>query len=632
MNRPLQWRSISGVQAGERPFRVGRATVDPLSRDVAWPDGEERLQPQTLKVLVTLASRSGEVVTRDELVQLCWDGRIIGEDVINRSISLLRHLADRVGGFTIETIPRTGYRLIERELPTSTIAKHRWIAASAAVILGLAGFAGWTWVDRQPESQGLPSTPSISVVPFIAETTDPLTRQVAQAAPASLEHMMAESGFAIVRDASDSLAARRSDYVFSGSVRRTSGSVEATVQLVSRRDGMIAFAHDFTAPIDRAADLPDRIGAAAAAELAWTGAQMILDQHHPLDPRIASELMQATNLIIEDHDSLRSYQMMRHVAALAPNSAIAQLGLAIDTGFSLNSIPVAQRADAVAIARNASDRALALAPEFGDVYTPRCLLHSPVRMMECDALLRKAQRIDPATSFVPGYLSAILYDAGRIYEAVELARVSLANDPYKPAKLARMIRMLEVSGSSGEADGVFNEASRLWPGGGRMRAARLMGMAEAGDYVGLARVADPRADANMIDPGPLRDLLAAKQKRDLRRAERTCGTDGQKPFTSFLCMTVLADLGDFDGSYGIAAKLYPVWQAPPATDEDRVWIDHPDGFQTAVLSAPAGKAMRADPRFLGLAVKLGLVAYWRAGHAPDFCTKAHEPVCGRIFR
>jgi len=32
-----------------------------------------------------------------------------------------------------------------------------------------------------------------------------------------------------------------------------------------------------------------------------------------------------------------------------------------------------------------------------------------------------------------------------------------------------------------------------------------------------------------------------------------------------------------------------------------------------------------------LAGKLGLLAYWRTRHLPDFCTKAHEPVCARII-
>src|SRR5438552_13483553 len=122
--------------ATEHPFRVGGASIDPASRDAAFNGTVERLQPQNLKVLVALARNKGEVVTRDELVDLCWDGRFVGDDVINRAISTLRQFAERVGGFEIETVPRLGYRLVE------TSPSMKWgqplLAAVALFLLALA--------------------------------------------------------------------------------------------------------------------------------------------------------------------------------------------------------------------------------------------------------------------------------------------------------------------------------------------------------------------------------------------------------------------------------------------------------------------------------------------------------------
>ena len=506
MNRPARWHSIMTTVVERQPFRVGGATVEPISREASWPGGKERLQPQTLKVLIALVSRRGEVVTRDELVQLCWEGRIVSDDVINRAILLLRHLAQHAGGFQIETVPRTGYRLVEGEpRPTST-RKHSWVAATAVIGTGVALVAGWAWFDRPPPSQGVPPTPNVTIAPFTAQSTDPLVRQVALNAPGSLSHMLSESGFAIVRD-EPAAGAGPNDYVFSGSVRRTGTSIDATVQMVSKASGAIAYSHDFSTPIDHAADLPDRIGATAAAELAWTGAEMILDPREHLSPEIASELMKAITLTIENHDDLRAYQLNRHAAELAPNSAFPQLALAIQTGFSISSIPEGQRADAVALASRASERARQLAPEFGDVYLPWCLLHSPIRMTECDTRVHHALEVDTISSFVPGFLSSLYYKAGRMDEALQLARQSLANDPYKPAKLARMIWIDEATGDLGDADRIYREATRLWPDGERMRTARILGMAQRGNYAGLAafvefsrrRVAPRQACVRRVD-------------------------------------------------------------------------------------------------------------------------------------
>ena len=613
----------------ELPFQLGRASVDPPAHEVTIGRKPERMQPQTLKVLVALHDKSGQVVTRDELVDRCWDGRIVGEDVINRCILLLRRFADESGGFKIDTVPRAGYRLVESEVPAQSVP--RWVAAAAVLFLAVAALGGWAWLGRKPPSQGVPPTPSVSVMPFRAEAGDAVARRVAEAAPLSISHMMAESGFAIVRDDAAGGQPAVTDYVFTGNIRHEASSVDATVQLVARRDGTVLYAHDFSAPVDRAADLPDRIGAAVAAELAWTGAQMVLDPREHLNPEIASEIMNAVVLTIEDHGDLRAYQLSRHAAAAAPDAAIAQLGFAVQTGFSMSSIPQGERIGALALGRRASDRARALAPEFGDVYLTWCLLHSPVRMTECDAQVRHALDVDSSSSFVPGYLSSLLYGAGRIKESTQLASQSLANDPYKPAKLARMIRMLEVSGRSDEAQQVFQQAIRLWPDlVGRMRASRLRGMAERGNYAGLAAFASPVSDGPMLDPPAFSALLAAQRRHDLGGARRACAAKAVTDFTLALCMTILADLGDADGSFAIAKDFYPAWQAPAATDEDRLWLDNLGGFDTALLDAPAGRSMRTDPRFLAIARKLGLLSYWRKDGLPDFCTKAREPVCAQI--
>jgi hypothetical protein len=81
----------------------------------------------------------------------------------------------------------------------------------------------------------------------------------------------------------------------------------------------------------------------------------------------------------------------------------------------------------------------------------------------------------------------------------------------------------------------------------------------------------------------------------------------------------------------LAAGLYPASQAALGANEDRVWLDHPGGFETAILTGPAGKVMRTDPRFLDLARKQGLLAYWRKDGPPDFCAAPRpEPVCAQI--
>src|SRR5262245_32582591 len=73
-----------------------------------------------MQVLVVLARRRGQVVSRDQLIEECWAGRVVGEDAINRCIARVRRLAEAHGGFSIETIARVGHRLTEAGI-TATV-------------------------------------------------------------------------------------------------------------------------------------------------------------------------------------------------------------------------------------------------------------------------------------------------------------------------------------------------------------------------------------------------------------------------------------------------------------------------------------------------------------------------------
>ena len=94
-------------------FSLKTATVRPSSREVEGDGWTEILEPRVMQVLVALFEAGGKVVSRNDLVTRCWEGRIVGEDAINRTIAKLRRLSEMDGGrsFAIETIARVGYRL-----------------------------------------------------------------------------------------------------------------------------------------------------------------------------------------------------------------------------------------------------------------------------------------------------------------------------------------------------------------------------------------------------------------------------------------------------------------------------------------------------------------------------------------
>ena len=114
--------------AHEPDFTLGQIEVRPSLREVGRDGRRESIDRRVMQVLVALARARGSVVSRDDLIESCWDGVVVGEDAINNCISRLRKAAEASGNvFSIETIPRVGYRL---RIPENAVAEPS--AASAA--------------------------------------------------------------------------------------------------------------------------------------------------------------------------------------------------------------------------------------------------------------------------------------------------------------------------------------------------------------------------------------------------------------------------------------------------------------------------------------------------------------------
>lgn len=147
------------------PFRLGQVEVFPATRQLVRGGQRETLEPRVMQVLVALAEAKGEVLTRGELVERCWGGRIVGENAINRVISRIRHVAADFGmaSFQLETITKVGYRMVIAGAPPAPapppplllasgprMDRRLWLGGAAALIAA----AGAAWLSREKERGG----------------------------------------------------------------------------------------------------------------------------------------------------------------------------------------------------------------------------------------------------------------------------------------------------------------------------------------------------------------------------------------------------------------------------------------------------------------------------------------------
>lgn len=557
------------------------------------------------------------------------------------------HTLDLKGWKAAQRDPRTADLLqtIERKLSGadepeqgSVRRKHaaptrsRAFALSGVLALLLLVAAGSVYFlafrDRGPSAV---DTPVITLRPIATASTDPALRELAPQIRDSIAHRLSQGDLQIQQtDSVPNEKGKAGDYRLSGELSKAADTIIATIRLDEAAHGITVFSKRFEG---KSADLPvlaERIGVQIAGNIAWAAPLMALEKRHPSPPAVLADLLAGLDFTSEQPPN---YLVDRRAAERAPRSAFAQVNLAMGTGLMLAAIPRQERPRAIAEALRAADRAMKLAPEFGDVHAAWCMLHSETRIAECEDRLRTGKRIDPDAPFIDTFLSGTMRQAGRFEEAFELTRVNYAQDPYVPTKIGNALQAYEFGGQATEAEELFAKAARWWPEfRGSFLANRTMGKFARSDFEGVAAMlGQEKKEALPPYAGNLGRLAQAASTNSLSDARGAC-EEPASGTNAALCALVLARLGDLDTALVLLERAYPRRLGRTPAETERIFLDQPDTVALSPLSMPSAAALRRDPRFLAVAQRVGILRYWRSGRLPDFCKPPGEPVCAQLKR
>lgn len=183
----------------EPDFRLGNLSISPRACLVSSDRGARRLQPRVMQVLVALARASGDVVTREQLIDLAWNGAVVSEDAITRTIGHIRRLSEWGEGyaFRVQTVPTIGYSLTPIEQP-----------------------------EIKPRSE-----PLLAVLPFDNISDDPALRYVS-------EGLSEEILQTIARGTSIRVIGRASSFQFRGG-KKAAGEIARELQATHMLDGAV---------------------------------------------------------------------------------------------------------------------------------------------------------------------------------------------------------------------------------------------------------------------------------------------------------------------------------------------------------------------------------------------------------
>lgn len=233
-----------------------------------------KLQPQPAKVLVLLASRAGEIVSRAEIAERVWGSEtfVDFEHGLNYAIRQIRTALDDTAEQPrfLETVPKLGYRFIAavQVLPAESATPppsgksqiRHWQPLAAALMAFLIAALAYQMWGRRSHPAAAPEKIRLAVLPFQNLTGQPAQEFVSDGFTeemitqlGGLEHdhlrVIARTSSMSYKNSSKPISqiARELEvqYVVEGSVRSWGDRIRVTAQLIHAQDQSHIWAHNY---------------------------------------------------------------------------------------------------------------------------------------------------------------------------------------------------------------------------------------------------------------------------------------------------------------------------------------------------------------------------------------------------
>lgn len=419
-------------------FLFGDHRLDVDRRELWLGDRRVALAPQVFDLLVYLLCNRERVVTKDDLLEAIWGGRIVSESALTTRINAVRRAVGDSGKAQrlIRTMPRKGFRFVgiveEAQKPEASISAGPRAAA-----------------DLLDSTLTLPDKPSVAVLPFANLSGDPEQDYFADGIVEEIVTALSRVRWFLViarnstlaykdkavdvRDVGRQLGVR---YVLEGSLRKSGTRIRVTVQLVEAATANHVWAERYDREIADIFALQDEITerVVGAIEPELYAAEHFRCQRKP-------------------PDSLDAWECVIRALSQSQGQGSARVGLA----------------EAEALCR----RAIAIAPDYGQAHSllawvllQRVSVSTGdvgVVLPEAMAEARIALSLDERDAWAHMVLGVVLWRMRRGREAERAHRRALELNPNFAVAHAHLALVLAIHGSHKAAAKAATHALRLSP-------------------------------------------------------------------------------------------------------------------------------------------------------------------------
>jgi DNA-binding winged helix-turn-helix (wHTH) protein len=383
---------LRGVDGNQGTLQFGVWFIEPRLSRITAGDSVTHLEPKAFEVLTYLLSRSGEIVSRQELIDHVWNGRVVEPGAVARNITQIRAALgdDARRPEYIETIPKRGYRTIA---PVERTDQHH--------------------------------LPRIGIVALENLSTDPDYEHLAAGMTQDITALLGQ----IHRDQRVLRLQRpeqseRGDYVLTGSVRKFESRVRVAIQL---RDPVTLsnfwseryereFADLFALQDDLVGDIVHAVGWAT-----WRSVDSRL-RHERSENLDVWSLLHQSQMIHFDRraDAQKKLSLVERALQLDPDHAYAHSTMAWSLIGLMNSQLSEDDAEDRKRALHHAATALSLAPDDPRVMNHCILVHRTVGDLNLARQL--GERVSGLPGTDPHDYWGLLIVLGRAGEVVTAAR------------------------------------------------------------------------------------------------------------------------------------------------------------------------------------------------------------------
>lgn len=489
----------------------------------------------------------------------------------------------------------------------------RW-AAVAAIAIALSAGLFLVFRDRQ-------SGPSHVVAVAAADRADRRSQELARTIAADLGRFRAGPLGALTVLGGERSDARNADYRVEAGVSQAGPNLRADLSLLSPKGSQILWTTSVEGPADKFVDL--RQQAVAKLGDVLTCAVDVTALGRRLAPDVLSLYLNGCGRMNDLNSSIPNQEVLsifRQVTERAPEFAPGWANLAL---VEVNSFPGTPPPDRRAL-RKAVTAHLARAKQLGPdlpatiAATATSLRNDGNKSGQALALIDKGLELNPDSALLHDLRAHYLGKVGRSNESVTAVERAVGLNPLSPAIRDSYLSALAYSGRAGAAYKALEEAEAIWPGSTVLEQARYRLDLRYGDPKAALRVLRQRG-AGDVRPMPMdiawQMFLEARVAPDPAKIETALNAFRARYRRN------PSDVPGYLQALGHFGRVEEAFEAM----KHEVALDSVMAG-TEVLFRPHMRPIRADPRFIALSAKLGLVAYWeKTGVWPDFCSEPQLP-------